>query len=65
MTATVTENAELAVWTRETLHTLLRNRPDLRQQLLTVLGERVAENQRLMKAMLTRDEQPRRKLNVV
>jgi CRP-like cAMP-binding protein len=65
MTATVTENAELVVWTREALDTLLRNRPDLCQQLLTVLGERVAENQRLAKALLTRSEQPHQELDVV
>ena len=65
MTATVTENAELVVWTREALDALLRNRPDLQQQLLTVLGERMAVNQRLTKAMLTRDEQPSQALNVI
>jgi CRP-like cAMP-binding protein len=65
MTATVTENAELVVWTREALDTLLRNRPDLCQQLLTVLGERMAENHRLAKALLTRNEQPHQELNVV
>lgn len=65
MTATVTENAELVVWTPEALDALLRNRPDLRQQLLTVLGERMAENQRLAKALLARDEQPDQQLNVV
>ena len=65
MTATVVENAELVVWTREALETLLRNRPDLRQQLLTILGERLAENQKLAKALLARDEQPEQKLNVV
>jgi CRP-like cAMP-binding protein len=65
MTATVTENAELVAWTAEALDALLRNRPDLRQQLLTVLGERVAENQKLAKALLARDEQPDQQLNVV
>jgi CRP-like cAMP-binding protein len=65
MTATVTENAELVAWTPEALDALLRNRPDLRQQLLTVLGERVAENQKLAKALLARDEQPDQQLNVV
>jgi len=65
MTATATEDAELVVWIREELDTLLRNRPDLRQQLLTVLGERVTENQKLAKAMLARDEQPRQAMKVV
>ena len=65
MTATVTENAELVAWTPAALDALLRNRPDLRQQLLTVLGERVAENQKLAKALLARDEQPDQQLNVV
>jgi CRP-like cAMP-binding protein len=65
MTAAVAENAELVVWTREALDTLLRNRSDLRQQLLTVLGERLAENQKIAKALLIRDEQLRQDLNVV
>ena len=65
MTATATEDAELVVWIREELDTLLRNRPDLRQQLLTVLGERMTENQKLAKAMLARDEQPRQAMKVV
>jgi CRP-like cAMP-binding protein len=63
MTATVLENAELVVWTREALDSLLQNRPDLRQQMLAVLGERMAENQKLAKAMLTRDEQPHQEIN--
>jgi CRP-like cAMP-binding protein len=65
MTATVLENAELVVWTREALDSLLQNRPDLRQQMLAVLGERMAENQKLAKAMLTRDEQPHEEINAV
>ena len=65
MTATVAENAELVVWTREALDSLLRSRPDLLQQLLTVLEERMAENQKLTRALLTRDEQPDQQLNVV
>jgi CRP-like cAMP-binding protein len=65
MTATVVENAELVVWTREALESLLRNRPDLRQQLLTVLGERLSENQKLARALLARDEQPDQALDVV
>lgn len=65
MTATVTENAELVVWTREELELLLRRRPELCRQLLTVLGERMAENHKLVKSILTRDEQPHQESNVI
>lgn len=44
MTATVTEDAELGFWSPEALDSLLHNRPDLCQQLLVILGEKMAEN---------------------
>jgi CRP-like cAMP-binding protein len=64
-TATAIENTELVVWSRGALDRLLRNRPDLRQQLLTVLGERMAENRKIAKALVIRDEQPSQQVNVI
>jgi CRP-like cAMP-binding protein len=56
MTATVTEDAELGFCSLETLDSLLCKRPDLCRQLLTVLGERMAENSEMQKALLNRDD---------
>jgi CRP-like cAMP-binding protein len=47
MTATVMEDAELVHWSPDAMNSLLRKRPDFCQQLLTVLGERMAENQKV------------------
>jgi CRP-like cAMP-binding protein len=55
MTATVTEAAELVFWSLGDLDSLLQRRSDLCRQLLEILGERMAENQKMMKAMLGRD----------
>jgi CRP-like cAMP-binding protein len=52
MTATVGQNAELGFWPSEALQLLLRQRPELCQQLLAVLGERMSENQQVAKALL-------------
>ena len=58
MTATVTEDAELGFWSPDALDSLLRNRPDLCQPLLAILGEKIAENHEVERALLTRDKQP-------
>jgi CRP-like cAMP-binding protein len=55
MTATVTEDAELGFWTAHALDLLLRTRRDLCQQLLVILGKRMAENQQVMKAIGQRE----------
>ena len=55
MTATVGENAELGFWPPEALQLLLRQRPELCQQLLAVLGERISENQQVGKSLLRRE----------
>lgn len=47
MTATVTEDAELGFWSPEALDTLLHSCPDLCQQLLVILREKMAENDEL------------------
>ena len=58
MTATVTEDAELVFWSLSELDSLLQRRSDLCRQLLEILGERMAENQKMMKAVLSKDQQP-------
>ena len=58
MTATVTEDAELGFWSPDALDSLLRNRPDLCQPLLTILGEKIAENHERERALITREKQP-------
>jgi CRP-like cAMP-binding protein len=58
MTATVTEDAELGFWSPDALDSLLRKRPDLCPPLLAILGERIAENHEVERALLTRDNQP-------
>ena len=58
MTATVTEDADLGFWSFQALDALLRKRPDFCQELLAILGEKMAENQRIAKALMTRDVQP-------
>lgn len=65
MTATVTADAELGFWSFEALDSLLRTHPDFCRELLTILGERMVENQNIAKAFLTKDEQPVQKSNVV
>ncbi len=47
MTATVAEDAELVFWSPEALDSLLHSRPDLCQQLLVILREKMAENDEL------------------
>ncbi|MGC1649908.1 MAG: hypothetical protein WA741_29130 [Candidatus Sulfotelmatobacter sp.] len=56
MTATVTEDAELGFWSPEALDSLLHNRPDLCQQLLVILGEKMAENYELQEASLRKSK---------
>jgi CRP-like cAMP-binding protein len=51
MTATVTEDAELGFWSPDALDSLLHNRPDLCQQLLVTLGEKMAENYKLEESL--------------
>lgn len=47
MTATVTENAEVGFCSAQAVDLLLRQHPDLSRQLLAILTERMAENQKL------------------
>ena len=58
MTATVTEDAELVFWSLSELDSLLQKRSDFCRQLLEILGERMAENHKMMKALLSKDQKP-------
>jgi CRP-like cAMP-binding protein len=58
MTATVTEDAKLGFCSARSLDLLLQKRPELCQQLLAILAERMADNQRLVNAMLDKDKEP-------
>jgi CRP-like cAMP-binding protein len=51
MTATVIEDAELSYWSFDVLKALLRKRKDFCEQLLTILGQKMAENQALAKSL--------------
>lgn len=65
MTAIVTEDAELGFWSPEALESLLRESPDLCQELLSLMAERLKENHELMKALLKKGEQLPKKSGVV
>ena len=56
MTATVTEDAELGFWSPEALDSLLHSRPDVCQQLLVILREKMAENYQLEGASLRKSK---------
>lgn len=56
MTATVTEDAEVGLWTPGALNTLLLQHPELCEQVLVLLCQRMAENHEVMKAL--QDKQP-------
>ena len=51
MTATVTDDAEVGLWTPGALNSLLLEHPELCQQPLVLLCERMAENNEIMKAV--------------
>ncbi len=55
MTATVTEDADLGFLTTQALVDLLRDRPELCQQLLAILSAKVAHNERVTKALLRKE----------
>jgi CRP-like cAMP-binding protein len=65
MTATVTENAEVGFCSAQALDLLLRQRPDLSQELLAILAERMAENQQIVKAILGGESPPLQRTSVV
>jgi CRP-like cAMP-binding protein len=58
MTATVTEDAEVGFISMKALLELLGSRPEFCQQLLTILSARVAQTDRIRKAMLAKENIP-------
>jgi CRP-like cAMP-binding protein len=56
MTATVTDDAELGFVTRPALESLLRNQPELCQQLLTILSAKMAQTKQMTKALLRKEK---------
>ena len=56
MTATVTESAELGFLPLEAIEQLLRDHPNVSEELLSILGEKVLEVQRVKHAVLTQGE---------
>jgi CRP-like cAMP-binding protein len=64
MTATVTQDAELSVWSHLTLDALLHERRNFCQQLLTILGEKMAESQALAKTLAFRETPPSQRSTV-
>lgn len=65
MTATVTEEAELGFWDRKSLDALLRKHPDYCRTLLEILGEKMAENQKIAQALFIRQAPPAQESYVV
>lgn len=58
MTATVTENAHLGFLPVEAVEELLRDHPDVCQEFLSILGQRLLEMQRMRQAILDKTEPP-------
>jgi len=58
MNAAVIEDAELSVWSFTALDSLLRKQRDFCQQMLTILGEKMAESQAVAKALAYKEGQP-------
>lgn len=65
MTATVTDNAQLGFLSLEAIEQLLRDDPNLCQELLSILGEKVREIQRLQQSLLEKGQQPAQLSRVV
>jgi CRP-like cAMP-binding protein len=58
MTATVTDDAELGFLTAEALQSLLRERPEFCQELLVILGEKLAQTEQGKAPVLRKQETP-------
>jgi len=57
MTATVIEDAELGFLPPQVLESLMRDNPDLCQELLAILNERMLQIQQLQKILLHKEKQ--------
>ena len=58
MTATVTDDAELGFLTAEALQSLLREHPEFCQELLLILGEKLAQTEQAKAPVLRKQETP-------
>jgi CRP-like cAMP-binding protein len=58
MTATVTNDAELRFISSQALKSLLREQPELCQQLLTILSAKIAQTEQATKAMVRKEKVP-------
>lgn len=58
MTATVIEDAELGFLPPQVLDSLMRDYPDLCQELLAILNERMLQIQQLQTVLLHKEKQP-------
>ena len=64
MTATVTDNTELRFVPLQALVSLLREHPELCQQLLTLLSAKVAYSEQVIKALLRKERMPGLELGI-
>jgi len=65
MAATMTQDAELGLWSRRAFDSLLRHHPDYCHTLVEIVGEKMRENQKIAKALLIKDVVPTQKSCVV
>ena len=65
MNATVMDDAELSVWSFTALDSLLRKRRDFCQQMLVILGEKMAESQAIATALAHKERQPSQASQVI
>jgi CRP-like cAMP-binding protein len=65
MTATVIEDSVLGFWSTQALRKLLREHPDYCRELLSILGERMAQNQKIAQALVSKEPQRLKQSHVV
>jgi len=65
MTATVVEDSVLGFWSTQALQKLLHEHPDYCRELVGILGERMAENQKIARALVAKEPQPLQRSHVV
>jgi hypothetical protein len=59
MTATVTADAELGFLATQALESLLRTHPEFCQQLLLILGAKIAHTDQVTKALVRKEKLPK------
>jgi CRP-like cAMP-binding protein len=55
MTATVSQDAELGFLPYENIDSLLRREPDICRQVISMLSDKIADHQRITKALLNKE----------